>query len=37
MEQGGCVGARGCVCVHILTEGLSPLLAGPRGEKEGAT
>lgn len=36
-RRGACVCARGGVCVHILTEGLSPRLAGPRGEKEGAT
>lgn len=37
LEQGVCVCARGCVCVHILPEGLSPRLEGPTGEKEGAT
>lgn len=31
MSTGVCVCARGCVCVHILTAGLSPRLAGPRG------
>lgn len=29
------VSARGCVCVHILTEGLSPRLTGPRGRRKG--
>lgn len=29
------VSARGCVCVHTLTEGLSPRLAGPWGTRKG--
>lgn len=36
-SRGVCVCARGCVCVHKLTEGLSPRLAGAQGEKERAT